>query len=121
MFDLKPYPAYKDSGVEWLGAVPEEWDSAALRRYCRVFAGATPSRAVPEYWATGSIPWLSSGEVNLRRITRAKQFITEAGYAASSTKWIRPGSLVLALAGQGRTKGMVATVECPMHYPQVFY
>ena len=47
----------------------------------------------------------------MRRIYQAKQFITEAGFAASSTKWIRPGSLVVALAGQGRTKGMVATVE----------
>jgi type I restriction enzyme S subunit len=109
---LDPNVRLKPSGVEWLGEVPEHWDSAAVRRYCRVFAGATPRRAVPDYWANGSIPWLSSGEVNLRRITKAEQFITEAGYAASSTKWIRPRSLVLALAGQGRTKGMVATVEC---------
>lgn len=49
----------------------------------------------------------------MRRIRSARQFITEAGYAASSTKWIRPGSLVVALAGQGRTKGTVADVECP--------
>ncbi len=110
--DLLPYPAMKDSGVPWLGEVPEHWEAAAVRRYCRVFAGATPSRAVPEYWRGGYIPWLASGDVNLRRITGARQFITEAGYAASSTKWIRSGSLVLALAGQGRTKGMVATVEC---------
>ncbi|MDO8473209.1 MAG: restriction endonuclease subunit S [Dehalococcoidia bacterium] len=106
-----PYHAYKDSGVPWLGQLPEHWDCAPVRRYCRVFAGATPSRAVPEYWANGTIPWLSSGDVNLRRITGANQFISQSGFAASSTKWIRPGSLVMALAGQGRTKGMVATVE----------
>jgi type I restriction enzyme, S subunit len=109
---LKPYPAMKDSGVPWLGKVPEHWDAASLRRYCRVFAGATPSRAKPEYWNGGTIPWLASGDVNLRHITEARQFITEEGFSASSTKWIQPGSLVLALAGQGRTKGMVATVEC---------
>jgi type I restriction enzyme S subunit len=109
---LKPYPAMKDSGVPWLGEVPAHWDVAAVRRYCRVFAGATPSRAVPDYWNGGSIPWLVSGDVNHRRIFRANQFITKAGFEASSTKWIRPESLVLALAGQGKTKGMVATVEC---------
>lgn len=108
----KPYPVYKPSGVEWLGDVPVHWRGVALRRYCRVFAGATPSRDNPEYWNGGTIPWLASGDVNLRRILGAEQFITEAGHAASSTKWIRPGSLVLALAGQGRTKGLVATVEC---------
>ena len=112
MDTLRPYPATKDSGVDWLGELPGHWESVPLRRYCRVFAGATPSRATPEYWNGGTVPWLASGDVNLRRITGAKQFITEAGHVASSTKWIRPGSLVLALAGQGRTKGMVATVEC---------
>ena len=109
--NLKPYPTMKDPGEEWLREVPEHWRSAPVRRYCRVFAGATPSRSIAQYWESGSIPWLSSGEVNLRRIRTARQFITEAGLKSSSTNWIRPGSLVLALAGQGRTKGMVATVE----------
>ena len=109
--NLKPYPLMKESGVGWLGRVPAYWRAAPLRRYCRVFAGATPDRSVAQYWESGSIPWLSSGDVNLRRIRAARQFITEAGFERSSTNWIRPGSLVLALAGQGRTKGMVATVE----------
>lgn len=110
---LDPNVRLKPSDVE-CGDVPEHWGAAAVRRYCRVFAGATPSRAIPEYWKSGTIPWLASGDVNLRRITAAKQFITEAGFAASSTNWIRPGSVVIALAGQGRTKGMVATVESRM-------
>lgn len=110
---LKPYPAYKESGVPCLGRIPEHWEVKAVRRMCRVFAGATPSRAVPEFWTSGSIPWLSSGDVNRRRLYSARQFITQKGFAASSTKWIQPGSVVVALAGQGRTKGMVATVEFP--------
>lgn len=109
---LRPYPVMKHSGFDWLGEIPAHWEGVALRRYCQVFAGATPSRARQEYWNGGTVPWLASGDVNLRRIVRANQFITQAGHAASSTKWIRPGSLVVALAGQGRTKGMVATVEC---------
>jgi type I restriction enzyme, S subunit len=110
--NLKPYPVMKNTGLPWLAEVPELWEAIAVRRYCRVFAGATPSRVVPAYWNGGTIPWLTSGDVNLRRIGAASQFITESGHASSSTKWIRPGSVVLALAGQGRTKGMVATVEC---------
>ena len=106
------YPSYKTSGIEWLGDVPEHWETTTIRRYCRVFSGATPDRAILNYWDGGTIPWIASGDVNVRRIFKAQQFITEAGYRASSTRYIRPGSLVLALAGQGRTKGMVATVEC---------
>ena len=108
---LKPYSEMKNSGVPWLGAVPTHWRTHPVRRYCRVFAGATPSRSVAHYWENGSIPWLSSGDVNLRRIRTARQFITDAGLKNSSANWIRPGSLVVALAGQGKTKGMVATVE----------
>lgn len=110
---LIPHVAYRDSGVPWLGTLPVGWEAVSVRRVCRVFAGATPSRATPDYWLDGTIPWLASGDVNARRITGASQFITDAGFAASSTKWIRPGSLVVALAGQGKTKGMVATVEFP--------
>lgn len=111
--DLKPYPAYRDSGVEWLGQVPEGWEVLLSRRFCRVFAGATPSRDEPSYWDGGEIPWLASGDVNQRRISAANQFITEAGFRASSTKWISPGSIVIALAGQGKTKGMAALVDIP--------
>ena len=107
-----PYPIYKRSGTEWLRDVPEHWTVTTIRRYCHVFTGATPDRAMPTYWEGGTVPWITSGDVNLRRIFKAQQSITEAGYRASSTKYIRPRSLVLALAGQGRTKGMVATVEC---------
>src|SRR5690625_1430711 len=31
MAELKPYPKYKDSGVEWIGEIPEEWDTAKLK------------------------------------------------------------------------------------------
>jgi len=107
---LGPYPAYKDSGVEWLGEIPRDWKTLAARRFCKIFAGATPNRDEPSYWDGGTVPWLSSGDVNHHRISSANQFITAAGFKASSTKWIRPGSLVIALAGQGKTKGMVALV-----------
>lgn len=107
------YSTYGHSDSPWLGRLPEHWEALTVRRVCRVFAGATPSRAVPDYWLGGTIPWLASGDVNARRITDASQFITDAGFSASSTKWIQPGSVVVALAGQGKTKGMVATVEFP--------
>lgn len=36
---MKPYPAYKDSGVEWLGEIPEEWDARRVRRIARIETG----------------------------------------------------------------------------------
>jgi len=41
--NLKPYPAYKDSGVEWLGKVPEHWVVRRLKNAARVIMGQSPS------------------------------------------------------------------------------
>lgn len=108
------YEAYKDSGVAWLGQVPAHWDASKLRWHSRIFAGATPDRTKPEYWMNGEIPWLNSGVVNNWNVTSADEFITEFGFANySSTKLIKPNSLLIALAGQGKTKGMVAKLLFP--------
>ncbi len=105
---MKPYPKTKASGVEWLGKVPEHWDSLALKRHARRYAGGTPDRNNELYWENGTIPWINSGAVNQRFITEPSAFITQEGYANSSAKYVPLNALVMALAGQGKTKGMVA-------------
>lgn len=73
-----------------------------------VVAGATPRSGVAEYWDDGTIPWMSSGEVNKGTVFSTDKHITQAAYDATSTKLVPPGSVVIALAGQGRTRGTVA-------------
>ena len=102
------YPAYKDSGVEWLGEVPEHWGIGSARWLTRRYSGGTPDKTKLEYWEDGTIPWLNSGAVNDGLITEPSAYITEEAFANSSAKWIPKGALVMALAGQGKTKGMVA-------------
>ena len=105
---MKVYPKTKPSGVEWLGDVPEHWSPVALKRYVRRYAGGTPDRNNEAYWEEGTIPWINSGAVNQRLITEPSAFITEEGYANSSARYVPENALVMALAGQGKTKGMVA-------------
>ena len=108
---MPPYPAYRPSGVPWLGDVPEHWGVVALR-WCSVrYAGGTPDRNKDHYWDDGTIPWINSGAVNQKLITEPSALITNEGFAGSSAKWIPAGALVMALAGQGRTKGMVAQLD----------
>ena len=60
-FDVRtgqPYPAYKNSGVEWLGKVPEQRDVSRLHRCVRVVGGMTPSIQTPSCWG-GRIPWVT--------------------------------------------------------------
>jgi type I restriction enzyme S subunit len=74
----------------------------------RLYSGGTPDRENRDYWEGGTVPWLNSGEVNQWLITKPSEFITELGLRNSSAKWIPKGALVMALAGQGKTKGTVA-------------
>lgn len=102
------YPKYKPSGVDWLGESPAHWENARLRWLARRYSGGTPDKTNLNYWEGGTIPWLNSGEVNERLITQPSSYITQEAFENSSAKWIPAGSLVMALAGQGKTKGMVA-------------
>lgn len=105
---LKAYQQYKDSGVDWLGEVPDHWRSVSLKWVSRRYAGGTPDKFIQDYWEDGTIPWLNSGAVNDFYIEEPSTYITEEAYRNSSAKWIVKDNLVIALAGQGKTKGMVA-------------
>lgn len=74
----------------------------------RIFSGGTPSTTNPDYWDNGTIPWMSSGEVNLKVIDKTEKYISLAGLNNSSAKLVPPNSVVIALAGQGKTRGKVA-------------
>lgn len=72
------------------------------------YAGATPSTKNKEYWEGGNIPWMSSGEVHQGQVLRVEGRITQKGYDHCSTKMVPRDSVVIALAGQGKTRGTVA-------------
>ncbi|EOC1326120.1 restriction endonuclease subunit S [Cronobacter dublinensis] len=108
MAKYKAYPEYKDSGVEWCTALPVGWKRTNLRWLSSIYAGGTPSKNVIDYWENGTVPWINSGAVNQSYITEPSTFISKAAFENSSARWIPKGALVVALAGQGKTKGMVA-------------
>ena len=104
--------------MEWLGDVPEHWDSCNLKFISKIYAGGTPDRNRLDYWVKGEIPWINSGAVNQVIIKEPSEYITELGLKNSSAKYIPVNSLVMALAGQGKTKGMVAYTSIETTYNQ---
>jgi type I restriction enzyme S subunit len=101
----------KDSGVEWIREIPEHWEVVSLKWLSRIYAGGTPDKSNLSYWTNGTIPWISSGEVNQEFITKPTTHISQRGFENSSANWIPRDSLIVALAGQGKTKGMVAYLD----------
>jgi len=84
-----------------------EWRSVKIGDLTTVTAGGTPSTLKKEYW-NGNIPWMNSGELNLKRVYDVQNRITELGLKKSSTKIIPINSILIGLAGQGKTRGTAA-------------
>lgn len=72
--------------------------------------GSTPSRKVAEYW-NGSISWVSSGEVKNNIISSTKEFITEDGFNNSSVNFLPKGTVLIAMIGEGKTRGQSAILD----------
>ena len=90
------YPAYKDSGVEWLGAVPEHWGLPKLKHIARFSGGGTPSRDNLEFWG-GDIPWVSPKDMKVELVQDAEEYVTSIGLENSTTNLIPPGRVLMVV------------------------
>lgn len=86
---------------------PKGWHRSTLGEIARITSGGTPDRSRPEYW-DGNVPWVTTGEIQFNTITNTAEKITEAGLQNSSAKLFPPGTLLMAMYGQGKTRGQVA-------------
>ena len=102
---------YQKSRANMIDEIPLDWKISRLKMFSKIFSGGTPDKNKSVYWENGTIPWIASGEVNQEIIKEPTTLITEEAFRNSSAKWIPKNSLVMALAGQGRTKGMVAILD----------
>ena len=78
-----------------------------IKDICLLGSGGTPSRSCPQYY-NGNIPWIKTGEVLNEEIFETKEHITEDAIANSSAKLYPKGSLIIAMYGQGETRGRTA-------------
>lgn len=108
----KQYQYYQDFllSESELVKVGFEWKSLG-EVATKIYSGGTPKTDILDYWENGNIPWMSSGEVNLGTVYQTEKFITELGLQNSSAKIVPRNSVVIALAGQGKTRGKVARIR----------
>ena len=111
---LNPNAPMKDSGIEWLGEVPEHWSLPKLKHFTNFSGGGTPSRENQSFW-NGDIPWVSPKDMKIQRIQVAEEYITETGLISSSSSLL-PAGLVLMVVRSGILKHTipVAINEVPV-------
>ena len=98
MSHYKPYPAYRDSDVEWIGQVPEHWRVTPLKVIAETVNGATPESGKPEYW-DGDIAWYTPTDIDnevASELGVPRRYITQAGYESCAVKLSPPGSVILS-------------------------
>ena len=93
---MKKYGEYKDSGFDWIGKIPAQWDNLRLRFVCELRNGYTPSKDNSDYWEDGTIPWYRMEDIRDtgRKLQEAKQYITEE--AVKGGGLFDAGSFILA-------------------------
>ena len=89
----------------------DAWEQRKLGECSVIITGGTPGTRILEYWSPKEIPWMSSGEINKKRISKTDDKISKLGLEQSSARWVKKNSILIALAGQGKTRGTVAINE----------
>lgn len=87
--------------------MPKGWELSSIGKISDVSSGGTPSRNNEAYW-NGNIPWVTTAEVQFKIIEDTVEKITEEGLANSSAKLFPAGTILMAMYGQGKTRGQVA-------------
>ncbi|MCY3787890.1 MAG: restriction endonuclease subunit S [Gemmatimonadetes bacterium] len=108
---LDPNVPFRDSGIQWVGEIPEHWEVWKLGHSSSVGNGSTPNRSNATYWTDGTIPWLNSSVVNRHEATEADQFVTETALGECHLPLVRSGSVLVAITGQGKTRGRAVVLS----------
>lgn len=98
MSKYKRYERYKDSGVEWIGKIPEEWETVPLKRIFKIVNGGTPSSSEESYW-NGEIVWVTPNDLSKLTeicIVDSERKITEDGLHNCSARIVPKGSIVIS-------------------------
>lgn len=119
---LKPYAKYKDSGVEWLGKVPEHWDVKAIKWASAVQRGASP-RPIddPKYFDDdGEYAWVRIADVTASSeyLEKTEQRLSALGSSLSVK--MNPDSLFLSIAGTVG-KPCISKIKCCIHDGFVYF
>lgn len=116
---LNPNVKMKDSGIEWIGEVPEHWEVKRMKELSAISSGTTPKSGEDKYYENGIHPWLNTSDVQDCVINEAKFSITDKALNDYSVlKYYPIGTILIAMYGGG-TIGNVALMNISATINQV--
>ena len=88
--------------------LPDGWVWVSVEQLASVQTGATPLRSNPKYWTDGTIPWVTSGQLNNLYVNTESELITELALKETNTKIFPKHTLLVAMYGEGKTRGKIS-------------
>jgi type I restriction enzyme S subunit len=88
----------KDSGIDWLGSVPEHWALRPLKYLATLKSGGTPDKDRREFW-DGGVPWASAKDLKVEALDDTEDHITGTALESGAASLITPGSLMVVVRG----------------------
>ncbi len=95
---FKRYPAYRDSSVEWLGAIPTHWVLSKAGVLTTAISGSTPSRDNPLFWH-GGIPWVTPKDMKRAVVDSSEETVSDAGVRASGLRLVPSPAVLIVVRG----------------------
>ncbi|QDH13034.1 restriction endonuclease subunit S [Formicincola oecophyllae] len=113
---LKPYPAYKPSGLpqnaDWIGAIPEGWAVSKAKKELFFTVGKTPSSGKDDYYDGGDYNWANISDLKSKYISEAKTKITLQAIKKFGMKPCVEGSLLFSFK---LSVGLVSIAKIPLY------
>lgn len=87
----------KNSGNEWIGRIPEEWDARPIKNSFFIVSGATPKSDNADYW-DGDVVWVTPADYKFedKYVTVGKRNLSKAGYESCGTTLVPAGSIIFS-------------------------
>jgi type I restriction enzyme S subunit len=87
--------------------IPHAWATTDIQSVSRVGTGSTPLRSHSNYYSESGTPWITSAATSQRIVTAAEEYVTDAAIKAHRLTLYPVGTLLVAMYGEGKTRGQV--------------
>lgn len=102
---INPDVKMKDSGVEWIGEVPEHWEVMPLKHCCKTNSGSTPKNIKGKENDDSTIKWIRTTDLDNAEVTDSSEYLTKEEYESASCPWLPVGTVLVAMYGGVGTIG----------------
>ncbi|MGU3435315.1 restriction endonuclease subunit S [Actinomycetes bacterium M1A6_2h] len=97
--------------VRFWGELPLDWSLQKLQWHFDIGNGSTPSTSTARFWDQDGFPWLNSSVVNQPSVVHPSRRVSHTALEELHLPIVPPGSLLMGITGQGKTRGMVTTLD----------